>query len=84
MFTKADNLINPIKYFWFILEWPKESVVKKYKKTDQPGCNIHNKVNNVDFWMRSFLKAIGTLIEEDGKIHLLGPRAESARAVTGT
>merc|ERR1719397_619412 len=25
------------------------------------------KVNNVDFWMKSFLKAIGTLIEEDGE-----------------
>lgn len=25
------------------------------------------KVNNVDYWMKSFLKAIGTLIEEDGE-----------------
>ena len=25
------------------------------------------KIHDVDFWMRSFLKAIGSLIEEDGK-----------------
>ena len=25
------------------------------------------KIHDVDFWMKSFLRAIGTLIEEDGK-----------------
>ena len=68
MFTKADNFIFLVH---FKMTQRPCIVVEKYKKTDQPGCNIQNKVNNVDFWMRSFLKAIGTLIEEDGKIQLL-------------
>ena len=31
------------------------------------ALRTRERVNDVDFWMKSFLKAIGTLIEEDGK-----------------
>ena len=32
------------------------------------ALRTREKVHDVEFWMKSFLKAIGTLIEEDGKI----------------
>jgi trehalose 6-phosphate synthase/phosphatase len=35
------------------------------------------KINNVDYWMNSFLKAIGTLIEEDGELVLVLAAADS-------
>ena len=40
-------------------------------------CKI--KVNNVDFWMKSFLKAIGTLIEEDGEHNFIPFQIRIAR-----
>ena len=53
---------NVAKVLHRALQMPKDE-----RELRMNSLRNREKIHDVDFWMRSFLKAIGSLIEEDGK-----------------